>query len=47
MARHRKKMPAWLLGLLVAVAVFAVILILANALGFGDDPVLESVAFSG
>jgi hypothetical protein len=47
MARHRKKMPAWLLGLIVALVIFAAMLLVANALGFGDDPVLESVASTG
>lgn len=37
-------MPAWLLGLIIAVVVFAAVLLVFNWLGFGDDPVVESVA---
>jgi cytochrome c biogenesis protein CcmG, thiol:disulfide interchange protein DsbE len=39
---ERRRPPAWLLGLILAVAVFAVLLVLVNALGFGDDPALET-----
>lgn len=44
MARHSKKIPAWLLGLIVAVVLTVVVLVVANTLGFGDDPVVESAA---
>lgn len=43
MASDRKKVPAWLLGLIVAVFVFAAVLLLFSALGFGDDPVVDSL----
>lgn len=36
-------MPAWLLGLLIAVVLFLVAILLFQALGFGDNPVLEDV----
>lgn len=39
-----KRMPAWLLGLIVAVVVFALVLLVFNVLGFGDDPVVDSMA---
>lgn len=42
MAKHSRRMPAWLLGLLIAVVVFVAVLIVFSALGYGDDPVLES-----
>ena len=47
MARHSKRIPAWLLGLIIAVVLTAVVLVVANALGFGDDPVVESTALIG
>ncbi|MDH3189099.1 MAG: hypothetical protein OEM39_00435 [Acidimicrobiia bacterium] len=33
-----KRRPPWLIGLVIAVLVFAVLLIIANLLGYGDDP---------
>lgn len=44
MAKHRRKVPAWLAGLIIALVVFAAVLIVFNALGYGDDPVLESLS---
>jgi hypothetical protein len=44
MTRHRKRLPAWLLGLIIAVVVSVVALFVFSALGFGDDPVVESLA---
>lgn len=42
--RHRRPLPAWLVGMVVAVLVFALILIVTALLGFGDDPVIEGLA---
>jgi thiol-disulfide isomerase/thioredoxin len=36
--KTRKPLPAWLLGLLIAVVVSAIGLAIFTALGFGDDP---------
>lgn len=44
MARHRKSIPAWIMGLIIAAVVFALVLVLFNLLGFGDDPVVEGLA---
>ena len=44
MARPAPKSPAWLLGLIVAVVVFIVVILVFNALGYGDDPVVESLS---
>lgn len=41
MARHLKHKPAWLVGLVIAVVIFAIALTVMMALGFGDDPVIE------
>jgi hypothetical protein len=30
--------PAWLIGLVIAVVLFALVLVLLNVLGYGDDP---------
>lgn len=43
MVRHQKKMAPWLLGLIIAVLVFAAVLVLFSVLGFGDDPVVDSL----
>ena len=40
MSHEKRQLPAWLLGLIVAVVVFAVILIVLGVLGYGDDPSL-------
>jgi hypothetical protein len=44
MARQKRRLPAWLLGLILAAAVFVLVIVLLNALGYGDDPVVESLA---
>lgn len=44
MARHAKRLPAWVLGLLIAALIFALILIISGLLGVGDDPVVGIVA---
>lgn len=45
MAQHTKRIPAWLLGLIIAVVLTVAILLFSNVLGFGDDPVVESAAW--
>jgi hypothetical protein len=42
-ARHRKRLPAWQLGLILAAIVFVAAIVIFNLLGFGDDPVVESL----
>lgn len=46
MARHNRPVPAWLMGLLIAAVVFALVLVVFNVLGFGDDPVVEGLALT-
>ena len=41
MSREKRVLSPWLLGLMLAVVVFAGLLWLNNLLGFGDDPALE------
>jgi hypothetical protein len=41
--KHKRKMPPWLVGLLIAIVFFAVALIAIDLLGFGDDPVVGSL----
>lgn len=36
-------MRPWLLGLILAVVLFAFVLLALNLLGFGDDPVIEGL----
>lgn len=38
-----REIPAWLLGLLIAAVLFVIGLFVFQALGFGDDPVLQEV----
>ena len=40
----KREVPAWLLGLLVAAVIFLVVLLVFQALGFGDNPVLDTAA---
>lgn len=40
----RSPLPVWLVGLLIAVVVFVVVLVVANMLGFGDDPAIGASA---
>jgi hypothetical protein len=37
-----RKLPPWLVGLIVAVVIFALALAVSQILGFGDDPSLGS-----
>lgn len=41
MAEPRRQMPAWLIGLIVAVIIFVAALVVLDAFGYGDDPVIE------
>lgn len=42
--KHRRRVPAWLLGLLLAAVIFALALVLLEVFGYGDDPVIEEGA---
>ncbi len=42
MPDEKRRLPPWLAGLLVAIVVFAVVLVVMNQLGYGDDPSLGS-----
>ena len=44
MSESKPKIPAWVLGLAIAVVVFVAVLLTFSALGYGDDPVVESLA---
>ena len=39
-----RRLPAWLLGLVIAVVVFVAVIVVMNVLGFGDDPVVGGMA---
>jgi hypothetical protein len=43
MADNDRRLPAWLLGLLVAIIVFAVLFFLAIAFGYGDAPSIDGI----
>ncbi len=45
-SEERRRLPPWLVGLIVAVIVFAVLLVLLQVLGYGDDPSIGSQAVS-
>jgi len=40
----KRRLPAWLLGLIIAVVLFAIGVVIFQALGFGDNPVLGARA---
>lgn len=41
-AEKRRLLPTWLIGLFIAIVIFGIGFLLFQALGFGDNPVLES-----
>ena len=43
MEPERRRLPPWLIGLILAAALFVVVLLVANYLGFGDDPVVGAL----
>lgn len=45
-ADHKRPIPAWLIGMIIAAALFAIGVVIFQALGFGDNPVLESAALT-
>ena len=45
-ADQKRQMPAWLPGMIIAAVLFALGVVIFQALGFGDNPVLESGAFT-
>jgi hypothetical protein len=45
---HQPRLPAWLVGLIIAAVIFTVVLVGSRLLGFGDDPVVdEGIAMVG
>ena len=40
-SQHKRSLPAWLIGLMIAIVIFGVGLLVINALGFGDDPTFD------
>jgi hypothetical protein len=44
MSEERRPIPPWLLGLILAVIVFAIALAVMNALGYGDDPAVGLIS---
>jgi hypothetical protein len=42
-----RELPAWLVGLLIALFVFAGVLVAFHVLGFGDNPVFEGALGEG
>jgi hypothetical protein len=43
MEDERRRMPPWLIGLIIAVILFVLVLIVARLLGVGDDPSLGAL----
>jgi hypothetical protein len=46
MEDERRRMPPWLIGLIVAVILFVLVLVIANVLGVGDDPSLGAMGLA-
>jgi hypothetical protein len=44
MIGHGQKLPAWLVGLIIAVLLSGIVLLVLSMLGLGDDPVVEGAA---
>ena len=47
MTDRERRIPAWFLGLLVAIVVFAIVIAALSLLGIGDDPVIEGLSRNG
>ncbi|MFQ5523369.1 MAG: hypothetical protein ACE5F5_07300 [Acidimicrobiia bacterium] len=41
-----RRPPPWLLGLIIAAALFLLAVLILGALGFGDNPVLDTGALA-
>lgn len=39
--QRKRRLPPWLVGLLLAVVIFAAALLLLDLFGYGDDPVID------
>lgn len=46
MGNDKRQVPAWLLGMIIAAVLFAVAVVVFRALGFGDNPALETGALA-
>ena len=43
MEPERRRLPPWLIGLILAIVLFVTVLLVANVLGYGDDPVVGAL----
>ncbi len=43
MEPERRRLPPWLMGLILAIALLVTVLVVANLLGYGDDPVVGAL----
>jgi len=43
-SHEKRRLPAWLLGLIIAAVLFGIGIFVFQALGFGDNPVVGDVA---
>lgn len=44
---ERRRPPAWLVGLLIAIVLFAIFLLVVSWLGLGDDPGVGAADVTG
>jgi hypothetical protein len=44
--KEKKQIPAWLMGLIFAAIVAIVVLLVLDALGYGDDPSIGALLFT-
>lgn len=47
MTERERRIPAWLLGLLIAFVAFTIVVVVSSMLGIGDDPVVGTLSRSG
>ncbi len=43
----KQRVPAWLIGLAIALVVFGVVILVANLVGYGDDPSIGAIGIVG
>jgi hypothetical protein len=46
MAAHTKRLPAWLVGLFLAIALAVMVIVALRLFGYGDDPVVDPDALA-
>lgn len=44
--RSKKQLPAWFVGFLIAIVVFAIVVVIAKLVGYGDEPAIGNAGIA-